>query len=114
VGRPEGAVPPLAGTAGTALAPVRATAPFIADPCAGSCPVDRGRRHGNTRARRRRTDRRATRETVRRRGVLDGLSMRAAWGRGDLGERTLGRRARAAIKATGRGREAALARGGAT
>jgi hypothetical protein len=88
----------LAGTAGTALAPVRATAQLMADLCADSRLVDRRRRLGNTLARRRRTDRGATRETVRWCGVLDGLGMRVAWGRGDLGERTLGRRARATIE----------------
>jgi hypothetical protein len=36
-----------------------------------------------------------------------------AWGRGGLGERALGQRARAATETKGRGREAALARGGA-
>jgi hypothetical protein len=60
-------------------------------------------RLGNMRTRLRQTDRRAKRDTVRRCGVLDDLGMRTAWGRGDLGEGTLGRRARVTIEAEGRG-----------
>jgi hypothetical protein len=51
-------------------------------------------------------DCRANRDTVRRRGVLDDLGMRAAWRRGDLGEGPVGRRARVVIEVEGRGREA--------
>jgi hypothetical protein len=69
-------------------------------------------RLGNMRARLWRMDRRTNRDTVRRRGVLDDLSMRAVWGRGDLGEGTLERRARMTIEAEGRGREAGAHRGG--
>jgi hypothetical protein len=51
------------------------------------------------------------RTTVRRHDVLSILGMRATWGRGDLGERTLGRRVRVAIEVKGRGRGAAARRG---
>jgi hypothetical protein len=68
-------------------------------------------RLGNARARRRQTDRRVLLGAVRWRGVPDILGMHAAWGRGDLGERALRRRARVASEAKGCGREAAPARG---
>jgi hypothetical protein len=103
VGRPEVAAPALAGTVGTALAPVRAFAPFIAEPRAGSCPTDRreapqGHKYQDTA-----DGPRGKRTTVRRRDVLSDLGIRAMWGRGDLGERTLGRSVRAAIEAQGVG-----------
>jgi hypothetical protein len=72
-----------------------------------------GGRTGAPRGRRRPSDRSATRETVRRRGVLDILGTRAGmekgrpWRAGPRAACTRGHRVE------GRGREAALARGGA-
>jgi hypothetical protein len=97
------AAPALAGTVGTALAPVRATLPFIADPCAGSCPADRREAPRVHMCQATADGPQGKRKPVRRRGVRSDLGMRATWERGDLGERTLGRRVRVAIEAQGTG-----------
>jgi hypothetical protein len=116
VGRPEVAAPALAGTVGTALAPVRAFAPFIAEPRAGSSSVDRREAPQGHKYQETADGPRGKRTTVRRRDVLSDLGIRAMWGRGDLGERILGRRVRASIEAQGVGarrRRRGVARGSA-